>query len=589
MTCSAVSRTRALGFAAMLCAAAIPEAAQADAPHDIQSSLRLWLDGLDVSGTDTSNGGGTNPTGGAQVTAWKDKSPNAFTAGEGTSYGTTTHSYPTYSAGSGVSFDGISNMLEVVGGVFASGVTVTDSDHFIVATTRAVQGQFLFFHGAPTSNPVGRISAHVPFSDNNIYWDHGTRVTASWPGNSSTTNKKYVYNLSSSTTGQKFIARDGVNLVSAAGSSSSTYAKPAGHTFYLATGYAGSIQFHSGVISEFIVYARKLKTAERNIIQSYLAAKHANPGGAGTANRYTNTTGYNYHVGGIGQESDGSLATGTSAGLTIANGSFLAAGNYVLAGLPALSPATGSTTADVPTGYKSRSQRVWFLNRTGTGTGSITLTVKLADLGVTATSGQRLSLLSRSATSGTFAALATTSYAGTGSVSFSISDPHAGYYALGLDPLPIPTAALTNVVQSDGVNSSNFKAIPNAVIKVSANMTNSGPGSPDANSTVFSVAIPTNTKFYLGDIGTAGGGPVNFAQGTTSSGLSYTYTALASTTDGLDFSNDSGASWTYTPTADAQQGDIAITNVRVKPAGTFSSGTSPNFPSFTITYGLLVK
>ncbi|MEN9718978.1 MAG: hypothetical protein RIQ99_1856, partial [Pseudomonadota bacterium] len=66
-------------------------------------------------------------------------------------------------------------------------------------------------------------------------------------------------------------------------------------------------------------------------------------------------------------------------------------------------------------------------------------------------------------------------------------------------------------------------------------------------------------------------------------------TSLTSTTDGLDFSSDAGTSWTYSPTADAQSGDAAITNVRVRPSGTFNTGTSPNFPSFTITYGLLVK
>jgi len=563
--------------------------AMADAPHDIQGSLSVWLDGLDVSGTDTGNGGGTNPTSGAQVTAWKDKSANAFTAGDAVSYGAATHSFPTYSAGSGVSFDGASNALEVVGGVLTNNVTVTNSEHFIVATTRAAKGQFLFFHGAPTSNPTGRISAHVPFNDSIIYWDHGTRVTTSWTANSSSFNKKYLYNLSSSTTGQQFIARDGVNLVSAAGTSSSTYTKPSTHTFYLATGYAGSGEFHTGVISEFIVYARKLNTTERRILQSYLAAKHANPGGAGAANRYTNAAGYGYHVGGIGQESDGSLTTGTSAGLTIANTSFLATGNYVLAGLPALSPSTGSAATETPTGYKSRSQRIWYLNRTGTGTGAISLSFKLADLGVTATSGQRLALLSRSATTGTFTTLATANYAGSGTASFSISNPQSGYYALALEPVPIVTAALTNSVQSDGINSSDFKAIPNALIKASANMTNSGPGSPDSNSTTLTIPVPANTTFYVGDIGATGAGPVTFNQGSPTSALTYTYTALGSSSDGLEFSNDSGATWTYSPVPDAQQGDANITHVRINPTGSFATSTASPFPNFSVDYGLLLK
>ncbi|WP_221791949.1 hypothetical protein [Aquisediminimonas sediminicola] len=381
--------------------------------------------------------------------------------------------------------------------------------------------------------------------------------------------------------------RDGTVLASASGSASHTQLST--NRFFIGGGEIGTSNFHNGIISEFIVYSRRLNSAEKNIIQSYLAAKHANPGGAGTANRYTNTDGYRFHVGGIGQESDGSLATGSSAGLTIADSSFLANGNYVMAGLPALSPATGSATSDAPTGYKSRSQRIWFLNRTGTGTGTISLSFKLSDLGVTATSGQRLALLTRSATTGTFTTLATTNYAGSGSASFSISDPKSGYYALALEPVPIVTATLSNIVQSDGINSSNFKAIPNALIKASANMTNSGPGNSDSNNTTLTIPVPANMTFFVGDIGSVGSGPVKFNQGSPTSGLTYSYTALGNTSDGLEFSNDSGATWTYTPVPDGQQGDTHITHVRIKPSGSFATSTASPFPNFTVDYGLLVK
>ena len=40
-----------------------PAALRADAPRDIQTNQRLWLDGLDVNGTDTGNGGGTKGEG----------------------------------------------------------------------------------------------------------------------------------------------------------------------------------------------------------------------------------------------------------------------------------------------------------------------------------------------------------------------------------------------------------------------------------------------------------------------------------------------------------------------------------------------
>ena len=57
-----------------------PQHAWADAPRDIQTSQRLWLDGLDTFGTDTGNGGGTRHSVGAAVSTWQDKSPNKLVA-----------------------------------------------------------------------------------------------------------------------------------------------------------------------------------------------------------------------------------------------------------------------------------------------------------------------------------------------------------------------------------------------------------------------------------------------------------------------------------------------------------------------------
>ncbi|WP_221791948.1 hypothetical protein [Aquisediminimonas sediminicola] len=565
-----------------------PSMAMADAPHDIQGNLRLWLDGLDVNGTDTGNGGGSNPTNGAQVKAWKDKSANAFTAGDAVS--NTTRTFPTYNESSGVSFNGVRDILEIPGGIFPSGVGVSASEILIIATTRTIAAlPILLSNGNAGGSGTNRYLVSLPWNDGNIYWDHGNlnagRVSVSWSGTNSALDRVYLYNFNASS--PISIARDGSTIASS--SNTGTYTPASNHFFNIGGGEGDSNRHHDGIVSELIVYSRKLKTAERNIIQSYLAAKHANPGGAGSLNRYTNSAGYRYHVGGIGQESDGSLTTGTSAGLTITNTSFLANGNYVLAGLSALSPTTGTTSADAPTGFNARSQRIWFLNRTGTGTGAISLSFKLSDLGVTATNGQRLALLSRSATTGTFTMLATTNYAGGGTASFSISDPQNGYYALALEPMPVVTASLNHIVQSDGINSSNFKAIPNALIKASANMTNSGPGSPDSNSTTLTIPVPANMTFFVGDIATVGGGPVKFNQGSPTSGLTYSYTVLGNSSDGLEFSNDSGATWTYTPVPDGQQGDTHITHVRIKPSGSFATSTASPFPNFTVDYGLLVK
>jgi hypothetical protein len=87
-------------------------------------------------------------------------------------------------------------------------------------------------------------------------------------------------------------------------------------------------------------------------------------------------------------------------------------------------------------------------------------------------------------------------------------------------------------------------------------------------------------RLYVGDVGGVGSGPVAFANGAPTSGLSYTFTSLSSTTDSVAFSNNGGATYTYTPVPDANGYDSSVTHIRVTPTGTFagaSSGSNPNF------------
>ena len=56
--------------------------------------------------------------------------------------------------------------------------------------------------------------------------------------------------------------------------------------------------------------------------------------------------------------------------------------------------------------------------------------------------------------------------------------------------------------------------------------------------------------------------------GSPSSALTWTFTALNSLTDDVDFSNDGGTTWTYVPVPDANGYDAAVTDVRLRPKGT---------------------
>ena len=569
--------------------------ARADAPRDIPGGLRLWLDGFDYHATDTGNGGGTSPAS-ASASAWKDKSGNGYVAGKATSFGTTTNTLPiAYSTN--VAFNGTTDVLEIPGGIFGNGTTVSASDIFIVGLSRSttLKDHWILAHGAVSGPDTNRLGIALPRSDDQIHYDHGApggQLRAGFSSNGLVTLRKYLMQFSAVSGSSQSVTIDGASI--ATQGTSGTYTQNAGHRLILgASENVGSGQFWDGALLEVIVYARKVTNAERNILHSYLAAKHGAPLSAGTLNRYTVTNGFRYHVGGIGQETDGSVATGTSVGLTMTSINFLGNGRYLLAGVNALNPATGSTTTDAPAGYATRSQRIWYMTRTGGGSGNVAMSFNLSQLGLTAANGAAMALLYRTGTTGTFTVLSTATYNGSGSVSFTASSPQSGYYALGLPVATSGSPALTlsvgSMVATNGITVTNPKATPGALLKVSAVATNTGTGSPDPNSTTLTLPIPANTRFFLGDMAFSGSGPVQFTQGSTSSGLTYSWGGFSSTTDSLEFSNNSGSTWTYVPTPNAQQTDAAITNVRVKPSGTFATGTAPNLPSFTVTYGVVVN
>lgn len=155
-----------------------------------------------------------------------------------------------------------------------------------------------------------------------------------------------------------------------------------------------------------------------------------------------------------------------------------------------------------------------------------------------------------------------------------------------------PTLVHTNTVSvlSDPVNATtNPKSIPGSVQAYVLRVTNTGTGSADAGTVAVVAPVPANTELYVGDLTTPGTGPVAYTDGTPPTGLTYTYSGLASTTDLLDFSNDGGATWTYVPTANAQGFDPAVTHLRVRPAGTLAAASGSGNPWFELRFRVRVK
>jgi hypothetical protein len=154
-----------------------------------------------------------------------------------------------------------------------------------------------------------------------------------------------------------------------------------------------------------------------------------------------------------------------------------------------------------------------------------------------------------------------------------------------------PTLAHMKTVQilSDPVNgTTNPKSVPGAIEQFTIRITNTGTGTVDSDTFAITDTIPANTELYVGDLGASGSGPVQFTNGTPTSGITWTYTALGSATDCLDFSNDGGVTWLYTPTSTGGY-DSAVTNVRLKPRGAMNGASGAGNPYFELRFNVRVK
>ena len=121
--------------------------------------------------------------------------------------------------------------------------------------------------------------------------------------------------------------------------------------------------------------------------------------------------------------------------------------------------------------------------------------------------------------------------------------------------------------------------------------TNTGLGTPDNNSLLVSDPIPANTELFVNDLGGVGSGPVVLIDGTSpiNSGLTYTFTSLGNTTDDIEFSNDNGSTWTYTPVPDVDGYDANVTNIRINPKGEMRASDGSNHPTFTLRFSVRVQ
>jgi len=140
------------------------------------------------------------------------------------------------------------------------------------------------------------------------------------------------------------------------------------------------------------------------------------------------------------------------------------------------------------------------------------------------------------------------------------------------------TITKTSTLISDDLGQLNPRAMPGSVVDYAITVRNPNGLTTPVGAEVIADTIPTTVSLRVSDYGAAGSGPVEFADGNLlgvgllGTGLSLRWTSLASTTDGVEFSN--GSSWSYIPVPDAAGYDPRVRAIRVTLTGNHATATT---------------
>jgi uncharacterized repeat protein (TIGR01451 family) len=164
--------------------------------------------------------------------------------------------------------------------------------------------------------------------------------------------------------------------------------------------------------------------------------------------------------------------------------------------------------------------------------------------------------------------------------------------SVDINPLGTPSLTVVKAVVTleDPINGTNNPiAIPGATVRYLIVTANTGNGSVDSDTLVVTDAIPANLALWVADFDVSTLGPIQFTDGATASGLSYSFVALGDLGDDVSFSDDGGVTYDYVPTADANGVDTAVTDIRINPKGSFAASTAAGDPSVQLALKAIVR
>jgi hypothetical protein len=242
-----------------------------------------------------------------------------------------------------------------------------------------------------------RFSNHIPWS-NTVYFDIGTCCGTNarvQQGGLTGLNNYSVWSYDALAATGKQLYRNGILLQNVAGTS--TYNSHATHRFNIGGNTSGSNGF-AGDVTEIIVFNNKINTAQRIIIENYLAAKYGLTLGANDIYTQDNpgNGNYDHDVAGIGRVNASNLhddAQGTGI-VRIVNPTNLDNNEFLMWGHNN-GVQQAIEIADVPFPVQARFDRVWRVSEvnstsTAVDVGNIDIRFDLTGLGSVTASDLRL-------------------------------------------------------------------------------------------------------------------------------------------------------------------------------------------------------
>jgi len=162
-----------------------------------------------------------------------------------------------------------------------------------------------------------------------------------------------------------------------------------------------------------------------------------------------------------------------------------------------------------------------------------------------------------------------------------------GFDSVAAAQLLAPSIDISSRIISDGISASNPKAIPDAVLEYEMRVSNIPSDLAEQRGPVIANPVPDELSLFVGDIG-MGSGPFAYEPANGGSGFDCKFESLSNPADCVEFSDNGGASFDYSPTPDREGFDPNITHVRFR----LKPGIQPDRPqtsSFILRYRMRME